>query len=82
MVRAFDGEPRALLVVGVHEGHIYVAKELTKSVVGIEYDSVFEFDEQLFERINSAFVDGNNKILESLWKTGKNFSPTSDENNE
>ncbi len=68
IVKAFLGEPVALIAVAVHDECIEVANPADRTkTVGFPHGSVFEFDAGFFAKLKTAYERRQESELASLW---------------
>lgn len=75
LVRAFGGEPVALVAVGRLGRAIEVTGSRRSSTIGFPADDVLQFDESLQARLRSAFDADDHDRLRRLWCEAKLYAP-------
>jgi hypothetical protein len=68
IVRAFRGEPVRLRAIAGRGEVIEVFRNSEDTTIGLPTTAVYSFDEQRFAELRDAFVRGDNRNLERLWK--------------
>lgn len=77
MVRAFGGEPVALVAVAVRPGSVEVANPADREkTIGFSPDAVYRFDEKLFGQLKAAHDRRDGSKLAALWGRAVLYSPT------
>lgn len=76
----YGGIPLIRKAVGSGERVIYlsnldqnIARDGEPVGVGFPREFVYEFDEELFDKLQSAFRDTNREELDALWKAAKRW---------
>jgi hypothetical protein len=79
IARAYGDEPLERFALGQEGGLVYLSNPslededeiLALRAVGFPRKCVFVFESQIFDRLTSAYRQGDRKALESAWDTAK-----------
>lgn len=71
IVRAYGNEPVQLIAYSADRAHVVVAGGDRAKAIGFRIANVFEFEEELFADLSSAYSSGDASALTALWSRAR-----------